>query len=95
MVYYDLNPINDGMEFESNHCNIYSEELELGKENTDKNETSFLGLEIKIRDRVFKVGLLEKRYSFSFYIVRMPSKSSTVSSSIFFSAIDAESLRIA
>ena len=37
----DLKSINDGGKFESNYSNIYSEELQLGKENTDKHE--FLG----------------------------------------------------
>ena len=34
----DLNSINEGGEFESNYSNIYPEELQLGKENTDKHE---------------------------------------------------------
>ena len=46
----DLNSINDGGEFESNYSNIYPEELQLGKENTDKHEVSFLDLNIKIKD---------------------------------------------
>ena len=43
----DLNSTNDGGELESNYSNIYPEELELGKENTDKHEASFLNLNIK------------------------------------------------
>ena len=42
-----LNSINDGGEFESNYSNIYPEELQLSKENTDKHEASFLDLNIK------------------------------------------------
>ena len=34
----------------SNYSNIYPEELQLGKENTDKHEVSFLDLNIKIKD---------------------------------------------
>ena len=49
----DLNSINDGGEFESNYSNIYPEELQLGKENTDKHEASFLDLNIKIKDGKF------------------------------------------
>ena len=37
----DLNSINGGGKFESNYSNIYSWELELGKENTDKHEAIF------------------------------------------------------
>ena len=91
----DLNSINDGGEFESNYSNIYPEELQLGKENTDKNETSFLDLNIKIKDGKFHFGLFDKRDFFPFSIVRMPDKSSKVPSSIVYSAIDAELLRIA
>ena len=68
----DLNSINDGGEFESNYSNIYPEELQLGKENTDKHEASFLDLNIKIKDGKFQFGLFNKRDSFPFAIVRMP-----------------------
>ena len=91
----DLNSISDGGEFESNYSNIYPEELQLGKENTDKHEASFLDLNIKIKDGKFHFGLFDKRDSFPFSIVRMPDKSSNVPSSIVYSAIGAESLRIA
>ena len=57
----DLNFINDGGEFESNYSNIYPGELQLGKENTDKHETSFLDLNIKIKDGKFQFGLFGKR----------------------------------
>ena len=91
----DLNSINYGGVFESNYSNIYPEELQLGKENADKHEASFLDLNIKIKDGKFHLGLFDKRDSFPFSIVRMPVKSSNVSSSIVYSAIGSESLRIA
>ena len=87
----DLNSINDGGEFESNYSNICPEELQLGKENTDKDEVSFLDLNIKIKDGRFNFGLFDKRDSFPFSIVGMPDKSSNVPSSIVYSAIGAES----
>ena len=37
----DLNSINGGGKFESNYSNFYPEELEQGKENTDKHEAIF------------------------------------------------------
>ena len=74
---------------------MYPEELQLGKENTDKHETSFLDLNIKTKDGKFQSGLFDKRDSFPFPIVRMPDKSSNVPSSIVYSATGAESLRIA
>ena len=91
----DLNSINDGGEFESNYSNIYPEELQLGKENTDKHEASFLDLNIKIKDGKFHFGLFDKRDSFPFPFVRMPGKSSNLPSSIVYSTIGAESLKIA
>ena len=36
--------------FESNYSNIYPEELQLNKKNTDKDEASFLDLNSKIED---------------------------------------------
>ena len=85
----------DDFEFESNYSNIFPEKLQLGKENTVKHETSFLDLNIKIKGGKFQFGLFDKIDSFPFSIVRMPDKSSNVPSSIVYSAIGAESLRIA
>ena len=50
---FRFNSINDDGEFESNYSNIYPEELQLGKENTDKHEASFLDLNNKIKDGKF------------------------------------------
>ena len=91
----DLNSINDGEEFESRYSNIYPEELQLDKENNDKHEASYLDLEIKIKDGEFHFGLFDKRDSFPFSVVRMADKTSNVPSSIVYSAIGDESLRIA
>ena len=91
----DLNSINDGGEFERNFSKIYPEELQLSKENTDNYEASVLDLDIKIKDRKFHFGLFDKRDSFPFSIFRIPDKSSNIPSSIVYSAIGAESLRIA
>ena len=54
-----------------------------------------MDLDIKIKDGKFHFGLFDKRDSFPFSIVRMSGKSSNVPSSIVYSAIGAESLRIA
>ena len=91
----DLNSINDGGEFESNYYNIYPEELQLGKENTDKHQASFLDLNIKIKDGRFHFGLVNERDSFPFSIVRILDKSSNIPSSKVYSAIGAKSLRTA
>ena len=78
--------------FECSYSNIYLEELQLDKENTDKHETSFLDLDIKIKDGKFHFGLFDKRDSLPFCIVRMPDKSSNVPTSTVYSAIGAEFL---
>ena len=62
------------------YSNIYPEELQLGKENTDKYEASFLDLDIKIKDGKFYFGFMDKRDSFPFSIVRMPDEPGNVSS---------------
>ena len=54
-----------------------------------------MGLNIRIKDEKFNFGLFDKRDSFLFSIVRMPDKSSNVPSSTVYSAIAAQSLRIA
>ena len=56
---HDLNSISDGGEFQSNNSNIYPEELQLGIENTDKHEASFLDLSIKIKVGKFHFGLFD------------------------------------
>ena len=51
----------DGQEFETNYSNNYPDDLELGKENIDKHETSFWdidSLDIRIRDGKFRVVIL-------------------------------------
>ena len=63
----DLNSINDGGEFESSYSNIYPEELQLGKENIDKHEASFLDLDIKIKDGKFQFGFFYKKKLISFF----------------------------
>ena len=64
----DLNSFDDGGKFESNYCNIYPEELQLGKENTDKHEASFLDLNNKIKDGKFLFGSLVKRIHLLFLL---------------------------
>ena len=61
----DLNSVNDSGEFESNYSNIHPEELQLGKENSDKHEASFLDLNIKIKHGKFHFGFFDKRDSFA------------------------------
>ena len=69
--------------------------MQLGTEDTDKIEASFLDFNIQIKDAKFYFGLFSKRDSFPFSIVRMPDKSSNALSSIVYSASGAELLRTA
>ena len=87
--------INDGEEFETCFKEIYPSELELGKENTGDQEATFLDLNIIINENKFHISLYDKREGFPFSIVRMPFYSSNVPSTIFYSSISAEILRIA
>ena len=91
----DLNSINDHNIFFDNIENIYPEELELGKENINDQEATFLDLQIKIIDNQFDVSLYDKRDDFNFDIVRMPHKSSNIPSNVFDNTINAECLRVA
>ena len=54
-----------------------------------------MDLNIKINHEKFHFGLFDKINSFTFSVVRMPDKSSNVTSSIVYSAIGAESLTTA
>ena len=54
-----------------------------------------MDLDIKIKDGKFHFGLFDKKDSFPFSIVRMPDNSSNIPSSIVYSAIGSESLKIA
>ena len=76
------------------YSNIYPEELQLGKENTDEYEASFFGFRHQNKGGKFHFGPFDKRESFPLSIVRMPNKSSNVPSTIVYSAIGAQSLRI-
>ena len=66
-IIYDWNFNNDGGESQSSYSNICPEELQLSKENTDKNEASFLNLDIKIKNEKFHFDLFDKRDSFPLY----------------------------
>ena len=55
----------------------------------------FLDLDIKIRDGIFQVSFFNKSDSFPFSVVRMSDTSRNVPSNIVYSAMGAESLRVA
>ena len=61
----DLNYINDVGELESSYSNIYAEELQPVKGNTNKHEAIILDLDIKIKDGKFHFDLFDKRDSFA------------------------------
>ena len=90
----DLLAINDNGEFEKNYAEIYPPELELKKENDNKDRASFLDFQLTIINNNITTQLFDKRDSYNFKIVRLPYKSSNLPSKMFFSTISAELLRI-
>ena len=91
----DLCAINDGGLFDKHRNSIYPPEMELKKENNGFDDASFLDLDISIHESRFSSKLFDKRDAFPFSIVRMPYLSSNIPSTIFFSTISSELLRIA
>ena len=90
----DLIAINDGNEFEKYHSEIYPDELELKKENSINTETTFLELNISIKERMFQTKLYDKRDTFGFHICRLPFRESNLPKRMFYSSASAEILRI-
>ena len=90
----DLLALNDGNSFETHFKDIYPEELQLNKENTDSSSTNFLDLHIEIVDRTFTTQLFDKRDYFGFCITRLPYRDSNIPYRMFYSSITAETLRI-
>ena len=90
----DLFAANDGGEFGRVYSEIYPEELELKLEHSGSHAT-FLSLDISLVEGRFIYKLFDKRDSFPFFIVRMPYICSNIPSSIFYSALVGEFLRIA
>ena len=85
--------INDDGEFENSFKEIYPPELELNKEHFG-DQVCFLDLSITKENRQLCIKLFDKRDDFPFSIVRMPYASSNIPSSIFYSSVGAEILRI-
>ena len=90
----DLIAINDAGFFERNFQDIYPEEMVLKKENSGTKQASFLDLNIHIKNNTFKTSLYDKRDAFPFSIVRMPFLCSNMPSTMFYSSLGAEVLRI-
>ena len=90
----DLCAINDGGEFGRSYKDIYPDELELKVEHSGMHAT-FLSLDITNTNGEFVYKLYDKRDAFPFSIVRMPHEDSNIPSSIFYSALVGEFLRIA
>ena len=91
----DLNILNDCGEFSQYISEIYPKELTLNKENECDQRASFLDLFISVENHKFSFSLYDKRDDFQFSIVRMPHSISNIPSSIFYSSVGAEVLRIA
>ena len=90
----DLCAINDGGEFRKSFNEIYPPELEL-KVDHEGSHATFLDLDISIAGDRFIYKLYDKHDSFNFFIVRMPQMSSNIPSTVFYSSVLSEFLRIA
>ena len=84
--------INDGGEFERLHNEIYPDELELNKENISFGAATYLDLDIKIVNGVFKYKLYDKRKALrvnqkELHTVRFPYLSSNMPDKMEYSTI--------
>ena len=86
--------MNDLDEFLNSYKDINPSELELGKENDDPSQASFLDLDTKVEDGQFIYSKYDKRGAFPFSIARLPYKCSNIPSNMFYSSIVAGCLRI-
>ena len=68
----DVSPINDNGVFEKYRSEIYPVDLELNRENVGFNSASVLEMQIDIIGDKFRVGVYDKRDSFSFTVFRYP-----------------------
>ena len=89
----DLLTINDNNLFLQNFKDIYPPELQLNLESSGDHVT-FLDLDLTLVDGHLDVKLFDKRDSFPFAIVRLPFLSSNIPTTMFYSSIGAEILRI-
>ena len=60
----DLNAIGNAGILESSFRDLYPEELELHRENSNDTEATFLDLDIKIKNNKSQISLFDKRASF-------------------------------
>lgn len=90
----DLLTINDSNLFLESFKDIYPQELVLNLESSGDCVT-FLDLDLKNSNGHLNVKLFDKRDNFPFSIVRLPYASSNIPSTMFYSCIGAEILRIA
>ena len=89
----DLIAINDNDQFLHSFKEIYPEELQLNLENSGEHVT-FLDLDLIKNDRQLDMKLFDKRDDFPFSIVRLPFASSNIPTSMFYTSVGAEILRI-
>ena len=90
----DLWTINNDDEFSSSCKYIYLRQLELKLEHQGEHAT-FLYLDVTVEDNIFVYELFDKKDKFPFFIVRIPYLPYNIPSSIFYSSIFSEFLRIA
>ena len=89
----DLGTLDDGGVFIDVYKDIYPPELQLKVEHCGTH-TTFLNLDITVKDGVFICKLFDKRDTFPLFIICIPDIGSNIPKSIFYSARVGEFLRI-
>ena len=77
--------MNDCVEFDKTFFELYPAELELKVKHNGSHAT-FLDVDISIDKGKFIFKMFDKQDAFNFYIVRMPSITSNISSITFYSS---------
>ena len=90
----DLCGINNNGLMEKMWKDIYPPELILKKENEDNNRTSFLDLDIEIKEKKFITKLYDKRDQFKFDIVSFPFLCGNIPENPAYGVFTAQVLRI-
>ena len=91
----DFNEINDTRTLESNFRDIYPEELAFCRENDDDAESTFLNLNIILKNNKFQIVFFKIKECFPFSIVRMCEKLKNIPSNILYMSTGSEYMRTA
>ena len=89
----DVNPKNDNGNFGKFVKDIYPPELKVTKENEGNQATSFLEIDMNIKDKKFVTKVYDKRDAFNFTIVNFPSAKSNIHEKILYNVFISQIIR--